>query len=95
MNGGSGRRAQLPRFPFLIIAAAWFLVRLGFLVLGFGYGPAAILVSVLLAAPPAIVWFRPLAGWALSPVILILLLPADRMIFGARSNRCSGTPTCW
>ncbi|GAB3755827.1 hypothetical protein [Microlunatus parietis] len=78
----SGGRPPLPYFPFLIIAVTWFLVSLGFLALGFGYGPAAIPISALLAAPPAIAWLRPMIGWILALVTLPLLLPADRLIFG-------------
>ncbi len=67
--------------PFLIIAVAVFVGTL-MAFIGFGYGPAAILFSGVFAAPVAVVWFRPMLGWACPWCRCSALLPADRIVFG-------------
>ncbi len=68
-------------WPFTTIAVTVFVATLPAF-LGLGYGPAAVLFSGLVAVPVAVAWFRPMIGWALSLVPLLVLLPVDRILLG-------------
>lgn len=74
-------RPLVPHWPFPVFAAV--LVVLNLPVYGFslGYGLAAIPASLLLAAPAAVARWRPMLGWALALIPLIVFLPAHRLLF--------------
>ncbi len=69
------------RWPFLVLAVGLFVLNLPVYGFSLGYGLAAVPVSLLLAAPVAIAWSRPMIGWALALVPLIILLPVHGLIF--------------
>ncbi|WP_152361488.1 sensor histidine kinase [Microlunatus speluncae] len=73
-------RPMVRPWIFIVIALAVYVGTL-MAFLGLGYGPAAMLFSGMFAAPIALVWFRPMIGWALSLMPLLVLLPADRIVF--------------
>jgi signal transduction histidine kinase len=73
----------VPRWPFLVLASSLFVLNLPVYGFSLGYGPAAVPVSLLLAAPVAIAWSRPMIAWGLALIPLIALLPVHGLIFPA------------
>lgn len=74
-------RPIVPRWPFLTLAIVLLLLNLPSYALGLDYGWATVPVSVMLAAPVAIGWYRPMLAWALALIPLILLLPLHGLVF--------------
>ncbi len=74
-------RPIVPRWPFLVLAGLLFVLNLPVYGFSLGYGLAAVPASLLLAAPVAIAWSRPMIAWALALIPLIVLLPAHALLF--------------
>ncbi|MFC7624740.1 sensor histidine kinase [Microlunatus sp. GCM10028923] len=74
-------RPLVPRWPFPVFAAVLVLLNLPVYGFSLGYGPAAIPASLLLAAPVAVARSRPMLGWAIGLIPLIVFLPVHRLLF--------------
>lgn len=68
----------LRAWPYLTVAAFLLLAAYPFFGYGVGFGPSGAVFGVLLVAPLAVVWWRPVIGWVVSLVPLIFLVPIDR-----------------
>ncbi|GAB3755835.1 sensor histidine kinase [Microlunatus parietis] len=74
-------RPIVPRWPFPVFAAVLVLLNLPVYGFSLGYGLAAVPASVMLAAPVAVARYRPMLGWALGLIPLIVFLPVHRLLF--------------
>ncbi|WP_152361490.1 sensor histidine kinase [Microlunatus speluncae] len=83
-------RPIVPHWPFLGFAGLLFVLNLPVYGFSLGYGWAALPASLLLAAPVAVAWSRPMIAWALALIPLIVLLPAHALLFPATM-----TPSPW
>lgn len=72
---------MVPRWPFVLLSIALFVLNLPMYGITLNYGLAGIPTALLLAIPVAVAWSRPMIGWALALIPLIIMLPVHRLVF--------------